>query len=87
MTLYLDCKKVETVELLRGDNAVVSTEGVTVFGTRLLDEEIFEVGHYEKIKLKSKCFYSFSGSTIFCFFFYLFVLGFLVFTQDFCTSV
>lgn len=87
MTLYLDCKKVETVELLRGDNAVVSTEGVTVFGTRLLDEEIFEVGHCEKIKLKSKCFYSFSGSTIFCFFFNLFVLGFLVFTQDFCTSV
>lgn len=86
MTLYLDCKKVETVELLRGDNAVVSTEGVTVFGTRLLDEEIFEVGHYEKKTLKSKCFYSFSGSTIFCFF-YLFVLGFLVFTQDFCTSV
>lgn len=77
MTLYLDCKKVETVELLRGDNAVVSTEGVTVFGTRLLDEEIFEVRHYEKIKLKSKCFYSFSGSTIFCFvFFNLFVLEF-----------
>lgn len=50
MTLYLDCEKVETVELLRGDNAVVSTKGVTVFGTRLLDEEIFEVGHYEKIK-------------------------------------
>lgn len=65
MTLYLDCKKVETVELLRGDNAVVSTEGVTVFGTRLLDEEVFEVGHYEKIKLKSKGFYSFSGSKIF----------------------
>lgn len=71
MTLYLDCKKVETVELLRGDNAVVSTEGVTVFGTRLLDEEIFEVGHYEKKNLKSKCFYSFSGSTIFCFFLFV----------------
>lgn len=44
MTLYLDCQKVETLDLPRGDNAVVSTEGVTVFGTRLLDEEVFEVG-------------------------------------------
>uniref|UniRef100_A0A668AYK6 Collagen, type V, alpha 3a n=1 Tax=Myripristis murdjan TaxID=586833 RepID=A0A668AYK6_9TELE len=42
VTLYLDCQKVETLDLLRGDNAVVSTEGVTVFGTRLLDEEVFE---------------------------------------------
>lgn len=46
VTLYLDCRRVETLELLRGDNAVVSTEGVTVFGTRLLDEDVFEVGHY-----------------------------------------
>lgn len=37
----------ETLDLLRGDNAVVSTEGVTVFGTRLLDEEVFEVQDYE----------------------------------------
>ncbi|MBN3293519.1 CO5A1 protein, partial [Polypterus senegalus] len=28
--------------LLRGDTPVVSTDGVTVFGTRLLDEEVFE---------------------------------------------
>ncbi|CAB1449681.1 unnamed protein product [Pleuronectes platessa] len=42
VTLYLDCQKVETLDLLRGDNAVVSTEGVTVFGTRLLDEGVFE---------------------------------------------
>uniref|UniRef100_A0A3B4CG06 Fibrillar collagen NC1 domain-containing protein n=1 Tax=Pygocentrus nattereri TaxID=42514 RepID=A0A3B4CG06_PYGNA len=42
VTLYLDCKKVQTVELLRGDRPVVSTDGVTVFGTRLLDEEVFE---------------------------------------------
>ncbi|KAK2833293.1 hypothetical protein Q5P01_017182 [Channa striata] len=42
VTLYLDCEVVETLDLLRGDNAVVSTEGVTVFGTRLLDEDVFE---------------------------------------------
>lgn len=45
VTLYLDCQRVETLDLLRGDAAVVSTEGVTVFGTRLLDQEVFEVGH------------------------------------------
>ncbi|KAJ8367080.1 hypothetical protein AAFF_G00331350 [Aldrovandia affinis] len=42
VTLYLDCQKVQTLDLLRGDDPVVSTEGVTVFGTRLLDEEVFE---------------------------------------------
>lgn len=49
VTLYLDCERVETLDLLRGDDAVVSTEGVTVFGTRLLDEEVFEVCYYEII--------------------------------------
>ncbi|KAG5832804.1 hypothetical protein ANANG_G00295030 [Anguilla anguilla] len=42
VTLYLDCENVQTLDLLRGDDPVVSTEGVTVFGTRLLDEEVFE---------------------------------------------
>ncbi|KAA0705379.1 Collagen alpha-1(XI) chain [Triplophysa tibetana] len=42
VTLYLDCKKVQTLELMRGDGSVVSTEGVVMFGTRLLDEEVFE---------------------------------------------
>uniref|UniRef100_A0A3Q3S7N0 Collagen, type V, alpha 3a n=1 Tax=Mastacembelus armatus TaxID=205130 RepID=A0A3Q3S7N0_9TELE len=42
VTLYLDCQRVDTLDLLRGDNAVVSTEGITVFGTRLLDEDVFE---------------------------------------------
>lgn len=32
-----------TTELLRGDDPVVSTDGVTVFGSRLLDEAVFEV--------------------------------------------
>ncbi|KAI2666046.1 Collagen alpha-1(V) chain [Labeo rohita] len=40
VTLYLDCKKVQTLELMRGDNPAVSTDGVVVFGTRLLDEEV-----------------------------------------------
>uniref|UniRef100_A0A3B3XQI7 Thrombospondin-like N-terminal domain-containing protein n=1 Tax=Poecilia mexicana TaxID=48701 RepID=A0A3B3XQI7_9TELE len=43
VTLYLDCEKVETLDLLRGPDPHVSTDGVTVFGTRLLDEEVFEV--------------------------------------------
>uniref|UniRef100_A0A8C1TKC6 Collagen, type V, alpha 3a n=1 Tax=Cyprinus carpio TaxID=7962 RepID=A0A8C1TKC6_CYPCA len=42
VTLYLDCKKEQTLELMRGDSPVVSTDGVLVFGTRLLDEEVFE---------------------------------------------
>lgn len=44
VTLFLDCQRVETMDLLRGDNAEISTEGVTVFGTRLLDSAVFEVG-------------------------------------------
>ena len=43
VTLYLDCVKQDTLELLRGHDPHVSTEGVTVFGTRLLDEDVFAV--------------------------------------------
>lgn len=43
VTLYLDCVKLDTLDLLRGFDPRVSTEGVTVFGTRLLDEGVFEV--------------------------------------------
>lgn len=43
VTLYLDCVKVDTLDLLRGFDPHISTEGVTVFGTRLLDEGVFEV--------------------------------------------
>lgn len=43
VTLYLDCKKVTTLDLPRGDDPKISTEGVTVFGRRLLEEEVFEV--------------------------------------------
>uniref|UniRef100_A0A7N6BQJ7 Fibrillar collagen NC1 domain-containing protein n=1 Tax=Anabas testudineus TaxID=64144 RepID=A0A7N6BQJ7_ANATE len=42
VTLYLDCVRLDTLDLLRGQDAHISTEGVTVFGTRLLDEDVFE---------------------------------------------
>lgn len=43
MTLHLDCEQVMTLDLPRGDDPKISTEGVTVFGRRLLEEEVFEV--------------------------------------------
>ncbi|KAF7235305.1 Collagen alpha-1(XI) chain [Varanus komodoensis] len=42
VTLLLDCKKKATRPLPRGSQPVVDTRGITVFGTRLLDEEAFE---------------------------------------------
>lgn len=44
VTLYLDCQRIESRRLQRGDDAAVSTDGVTMFGTRLLDKAVFEVG-------------------------------------------
>ena len=44
VTLYLDCVKLVTLDVLRGPDPEVSLEGVTVFGTRLLDDDVFEVG-------------------------------------------
>lgn len=46
VTLLLDCKKKMTRPLPRGNNAVVDTNGITVFGARLLDEEVFQVRTY-----------------------------------------
>lgn len=43
VTLHLDCEQVMTLDLPRGDDPKISTEGVTVFGRRLLEEEVFEV--------------------------------------------
>lgn len=43
MTLLLDCKKKMTRPLPRGNKAEVDTNGITVFGARLLDEEVFQV--------------------------------------------
>lgn len=44
VTLLLDCKKKMTRPLPRGNNAEVDTNGITVFGARLLDDEVFQVG-------------------------------------------
>lgn len=44
VTLYVDCQKIETQSLQRGEDAAVSTDGVTVFGNRLPDKAVFEVG-------------------------------------------
>lgn len=43
VTLLLDCKKKMTRALPRSNNAEVDTNGITVFGARLLDEEVFQV--------------------------------------------
>lgn len=43
VTIIVDCKKKVTRPLRRSDQAVINTEGITVFGTRILDEEVFEV--------------------------------------------
>uniref|UniRef100_A0A3Q1EYJ9 Collagen, type XI, alpha 1b n=1 Tax=Acanthochromis polyacanthus TaxID=80966 RepID=A0A3Q1EYJ9_9TELE len=43
VTIIVDCKKKVTRPLARSNQAVISTDGITVFGTRILDEEVFEV--------------------------------------------
>ncbi len=55
VTLYLDCQKVATLDLLRGPEPKVSTDGVTVFGTRLLDEEVFEVRECVCVCMRCVC--------------------------------
>ncbi|TNN25390.1 Collagen alpha-1(V) chain [Liparis tanakae] len=44
ITLILDCKKKASLKLLRSAHPTVDTKGIVVFGTRILDEEVFEVG-------------------------------------------
>lgn len=44
VSLLVDCHLLATLPLERGPRPLVSTEGVTIFGARLLDEEVFEVG-------------------------------------------
>uniref|UniRef100_A0A8B9ZDM3 Thrombospondin-like N-terminal domain-containing protein n=1 Tax=Buteo japonicus TaxID=224669 RepID=A0A8B9ZDM3_9AVES len=43
VTMIVDCNKKTTKPLERSDKTVVDTNGITVFGTRILDEEVFEV--------------------------------------------
>lgn len=50
--MIVDCNKKATKPLDRSDKAVVDTNGITVFGTRILDEEVFEVQiNKEQMKL------------------------------------
>uniref|UniRef100_A0A8D3BVQ1 Procollagen, type V, alpha 1 n=1 Tax=Scophthalmus maximus TaxID=52904 RepID=A0A8D3BVQ1_SCOMX len=42
ITLILDCKKKTAQKLLRSPNPIIDTKGIIVFGTRILDEEVFE---------------------------------------------
>uniref|UniRef100_A0A672GHT8 Laminin G domain-containing protein n=1 Tax=Salarias fasciatus TaxID=181472 RepID=A0A672GHT8_SALFA len=42
VTVIVDCKKKITKPLLRSERASISTDGITVFGTRILDEEVFQ---------------------------------------------
>uniref|UniRef100_A0A8I5UCI5 Collagen type XI alpha 1 chain n=1 Tax=Pongo abelii TaxID=9601 RepID=A0A8I5UCI5_PONAB len=42
VTMIVDCKKKTTKPLDRSERAIVDTNGITVFGTRILDEEVFE---------------------------------------------
>jgi len=44
VSLLVDCHLLATLPLERGPRPFVSADGVTVFGARLLDEEVFEVG-------------------------------------------
>lgn len=43
VTLILDCRKKVTQFLDRSDHPIVDTNGIVVFGTRILDEDVFEV--------------------------------------------
>uniref|UniRef100_A0A3B3S6N8 Thrombospondin-like N-terminal domain-containing protein n=1 Tax=Paramormyrops kingsleyae TaxID=1676925 RepID=A0A3B3S6N8_9TELE len=43
ITMVLDCKKKITKTLRRSPHPIIDTKGIVVFGTRILDEEVFEI--------------------------------------------
>lgn len=43
VTIVVDCKKQISKPLLRSERPTIYTNGITVFGTRILDEEVFQV--------------------------------------------
>lgn len=47
VTIIVDCKKKITKSLLRSDHPSIDTKGITVFGTRILDEEVFQVKYFQ----------------------------------------
>lgn len=55
ITMIVDCKKKISKPLNRSDKPVISTDGITVFGTRILDEEVFEVRTAFWINLNPEC--------------------------------
>lgn len=42
VTIIVDCKKKITKPLLRSDYGTINTNGITVFGTRIMDEDVFQ---------------------------------------------
>lgn len=48
VTIIVDCKKQISKPLLRSERPSIYTNGITVFGTRILDEEVFQVRHAER---------------------------------------
>uniref|UniRef100_A0A3B3CDV5 Thrombospondin-like N-terminal domain-containing protein n=1 Tax=Oryzias melastigma TaxID=30732 RepID=A0A3B3CDV5_ORYME len=55
VTIIVDCKTTITKPLPRSDHASISTRGVTVFGTRLLDDEVFQVGFSTHSHFTASC--------------------------------
>lgn len=43
VTIILDCKRKLTKPLPRSEHASIDTNGITVFGTRFLDADVFQV--------------------------------------------
>lgn len=43
VTVVVDCKKQISRPLPRSERPAILTNGITVFGTRILDEEVFQV--------------------------------------------
>lgn len=71
ITLILDCKKRTTQRLLRSANPIIDTRGIVVFGTRILDEEVFEVGDQAASPRSHTEGGWTSNELILCFFFFL----------------
>lgn len=46
VTMIVDCKKKITKPLNRDDHAIINTDGIAVFGTRILDESVFEASRF-----------------------------------------
>ncbi|XP_016118896.1 collagen alpha-1(V) chain-like, partial [Sinocyclocheilus grahami] len=57
ITLILDCKNRITKTLPRSNNPVLDTKGITVFGARLLDEEVFQYFDEERDDYESPYYY------------------------------